>query len=222
VSGRSRTWLVNVVLLLSTVLVCALALEGALRVIFAHSMDFSMEMWKYATTLKRPVANPKLSFTHVPNGSAFLMGVELSTNSMGLRDREYTVTKPEGVRRILMLGDSTTLGWGVPLDQTVAKILEGQLNQAGSGRFEVLNAGIGNYDTVQETAQYEQRDRKFHPDIVVLEYFINDAEPVPVEHSSTLLERSYLMAFAVSRYDAVLRLLGARPRWDDYYASLYR
>jgi len=45
-----------------------------LRVIFAHSLDFAMEMWQRAVQLKQPVANPELSFVHVPNRSAFLMG----------------------------------------------------------------------------------------------------------------------------------------------------
>ena len=35
--------------------------EIALRVVYRHSLDFSMEMWKYAVALKRPVADPNLS-----------------------------------------------------------------------------------------------------------------------------------------------------------------
>ena len=53
--------LLNVVLLAAAILLGCIALEVALRVIFAHSLDFSMEMWKYAVQLKRPVANPQLS-----------------------------------------------------------------------------------------------------------------------------------------------------------------
>ena len=76
----------NAILLLVTVLVFSAALEIALRIIFARSLDFSMEMWKYAVELKQPVANPELSFVHAPNRSAFLMGVPVSINSHGLRD----------------------------------------------------------------------------------------------------------------------------------------
>jgi hypothetical protein len=86
---------------------------------------------------------------------------------------------------------------------------------------EVLNAGVGNYGTVQETAHYRAFDRAFHPDLVVLEYFINDAEPVPVERNPGLLGRSYLLAFTISRYDALLRFVGRRPPWYEYYARLY-
>jgi lysophospholipase L1-like esterase len=202
----------------------ALLLEGMLRVAFYHSKDFSMEMWKYAVSLKRPVAIPKLSFVHQPNSQAFLMGVNVSINSQGLRDYEYPLAKPPGVYRVMLLGDSTTLGWGVPFNETTAKILERELNAEhipGYQRFEAINAGVGNYDTVQEVTYYETRGRAFQPDLVVLVYFINDPEPVPVERKGFLIDRSYLIAFAVNRFDGVLLRIGARPDWNQYYASLY-
>jgi len=57
-----------------SLLFTALGLEAALRIAYHRSMDFSMEMWKYAVQLKRPVSDPRLSFVHQPNGHAFLMG----------------------------------------------------------------------------------------------------------------------------------------------------
>jgi lysophospholipase L1-like esterase len=184
-----------------------------------------MEMWKYAVQLKHPVADPNLSFAHVPNRSANLMGVPVSINSHGHRDREYAETRSPGVYRIVILGDSTTFGWGVPAEETVAKILEAELNKAGAPGyrgFEVINAGVGNYNTVQEVTHYLTYDRAFHPNLVILEYFINDAEPVPAEHNASLLGKSYLLAYSISRFDAMMRLTGARPNWKQYYAGLYQ
>jgi hypothetical protein len=85
----------------------------------------------------------------------------------------------------------------------------------------VINAGVGNYDTVQEVTYYETRGRAFHPDLVVLVFFINDPEPVPVERKGLLIDRSYLIAFATNRFDGVLRHMGMRPNWKQYYSSLY-
>jgi hypothetical protein len=217
-----RQVLLNCALLAASMLLFAGFLEVVLRMAYARSLDFSMEMWKYAVKLKQPVPDPRLSFVHGPNRSAFLMGVPFSINSAGLRDREFPREKPAGVYRIVWLGDSTTVGWGVPLAGTAPKILERDLNAAGHGRFEVLNAGVGNYNSVQEVEHYLTIGRAFHPDLVILEYFINDAEPVPRERIAGLLGHSYLAAFAVSRFDGALRLAGLRPRWRDYYASLYR
>lgn len=220
--SRLRAWAVNLALLAVTVVLFAGFLELMLRLVFARSLDFSMEMWKYAVALKQPVADPRLSFAHRPNTSAFLMGVPFAINSAGLRDREFTREKPAGVYRIVWLGDSTTVGWGVPLEGTAPKLLERDLNASPAGRVEVLNAGVGNYDTVQEVEHYLTIDRAFHPDLVILEYFINDAEPVPRERTMGMLGHSYLAAFAISRFDGALRLAGLRPQWREYYASLYR
>jgi hypothetical protein len=213
---RRRRW-VDVAVVACALLFWTAVFEVALRVVFRRSLDFSMEMWKYAVALKRPVADPNLGFVHAPNTSAFLMGVDVRINSQGLRDREYSHAKPEGVYRVLMLGDSTTLGWGVKAEETAAKILERQLGP----QFEVINAGVGNYGTVQESTYYKTRGRLFHPDLVILQYFINDPEPVPRLSEVFLLDRSYFLAFAASRWDGLLRVLHLRPDWRRYYASLY-
>jgi lysophospholipase L1-like esterase len=204
--------------------VSAVFLEEGLRLTFFHSKDFSMEMWKYAVQLKRPVADRQLSFSHVPNGRAFLMGVDVRINPQGLRDFEHSLMKPKDIYRIMMLGDSTTFGWGVRLEETAAKLLERQLNGLGAAqrrKFEVINAGVGNYDTVQEVTYYVTQGHAFHPDLVILVYFINDPEPVPSEKKGFLIDHSYLLAFATNRFDGILRRIGLRPTWKQYYASLY-
>jgi len=216
--------LAKLAVLAFTILLMALFLEVALRVEFYHSKDFSMEMWKYAVRLKRPDPNPKISFSHLPNGEAFLMGADVKINSQGLRDDEYAFEKAPGTYRIMILGDSTTFGWGVTHEDTAAKFLERKLNAhppAGYNKVEVIDTGVGNYDTVQEVTYYETRGRAFHPDLVILEFFINDPEPVPTEGKGFLIDRSYLIAFATNRFDGILRRTGKRPGWKEYYASLY-
>ncbi len=223
-TSRLPNWLKASICILMSLFMVALLLEAALRVTYHHSLDFSMEMWKYATQLKRPAPNPNLSFTNRPNGHAFLMGHDVQISSQGLRDREFSLAKPPGTYRIMMLGDSTTFGWGVAANDTASKVLERELNAArvpGYKRFEVLNTGVGNYDTVQEMTYYKTAGRDFHPDLVVLVFFINDPEPVPVQRRIPLMDRSYLVAYVQNRFDGVLRRIGARPDWRAYYASLY-
>src|SRR5687767_9932762 len=65
-------------------------------------------------------------------------------NKLGLRGKETTVEKPAGVVRILVLGDSFTMGKGVQDDETFAVLLEKALNERGGSacparKFEVLN-----------------------------------------------------------------------------------
>lgn len=83
-------------------------------------------------------SDPILHHRLLPNRTARVRGVELTTNSLGLRDREIAPQRSAGVFRILMLGDSFVEGRGLTLEQTVAKQAEGMLNHAPCAqRFEV-------------------------------------------------------------------------------------
>ena len=83
---------------------------------------------------------------------------------------------------MLMLGDSLTFGWGVRIEDTPAKMIERTLNEGSAApRFEVINAGVGNYNTVQEVIYFLDKGQNLNPDVVVLNYFINDAEPTPLK-----------------------------------------
>jgi hypothetical protein len=46
------------------------------------------------------------------------------TNAHGQRDRERTLRKPEGVKRILLLGDSVVEGYGLRESETLSRQLE--------------------------------------------------------------------------------------------------
>ncbi len=72
-------------------------------------------------------------------------------NSQGFRDVEHSLAKPEGVYRIVVLGDSMTAALQVNLEETFSKVLEGLLNEAEVGkRVEVLNLGMYSFGTDQE------------------------------------------------------------------------
>ena len=43
--------------------------------------------------------------------------IEYKINSKGLRDDETTLEKPYGVFRIVLIGDSQTFGFGVPIEK---------------------------------------------------------------------------------------------------------
>jgi hypothetical protein len=86
---------------------------------------------------------------------------------------------------------------------------------------EVVNTGVGNYNTVQEVAMYELLGRRFRPDLVLLNYFINDAEPVPAQRTNPLLKHSYLAMWAWGRLNTLARMAGSGKAYDDYYRDLY-
>jgi HEAT repeat protein/lysophospholipase L1-like esterase len=94
-------------------------------------------------------------------------------NSDGLRDREHDLAKPPGVRRIVCLGDSTTLGWGIGPEQAYPQVLEELLESAGEPS-EVFNVGLGGWSTRQERIAYRRIARKYRPDVVLLGLCLND------------------------------------------------
>src|SRR5947209_7749493 len=174
---RSLDRAYSFLLMLVSIVVCLAGIELFIRAL-DDGMDFNIEQWKYAREVKRVADDPDLGHQHLPNISTHLMGVDCRTNSKGLRDREFSYERDGSAVRILMLGDSLTLGWGARAEDTFSKRLE-RLFAARQVATEVINAGVGNYNTVMEARFFHLEGYKYRPDIVVLNHFVNDAEPVP-------------------------------------------
>lgn len=221
------TWFHALALLGLGLMVGLLACELGARIWFRRSMDFDMEMWKYATLIKEPDPDPRLAHRHRPGVSAVLMGAEVRTNQFGMRGDTISEARPPGTYRIVLLGDSFTMGWGVAEPDTWARILERRLNATRShglppaDRYEVLNLGVGNYNTAQEVALLERVGMGLGPDLVVVGHFINDAEPTPPVRASALLSRSYLAAFVVARMRRLPFGASRVSGYERYYRGLY-
>jgi lysophospholipase L1-like esterase len=97
---------------------------------------------------------------------------EICTNSFGMRDREFNLTKMPGVLRIAAIGDSYTFGWGVNLSDSWPKQLEKKLNDNGI-KAEVLNFGVPGYNLDDMMWIIEKKASKFHLDIMIVT-FAND------------------------------------------------
>lgn len=197
------------------------AIEAVVRLAFNDGTNFDIEMWRYARDMKRVSPIPGVGHEHRPNVEGVYMGVPVRTNSMGLRDREIALQRSPGLGRILMLGDSVTFGWGERVEGTTSKLLEGKLNGDGAKRWEVVNTGVGNWNTAMQVDWFLAKGKDFRPDIVVLNYFVNDAEPTPARKGSWLLERSYAAVFVAGRFDVLMRSADARADWREYYLGLY-
>lgn len=104
----------------------------------------------------------------------------LAISSFGIRDYEYSIPKKENTFRIVCLGGSLTWGFGVSLEDTYSKKLEYILNKQSlklSKRFEVINAGIPGYTSFQGLRFLERVIIKLQPDIVIIDYGVNDKIP---------------------------------------------
>jgi lysophospholipase L1-like esterase len=204
-----------------SVAVVAAGIEIFVRVFVDDGMQFDLEMWKYARDVKQAARDPLGGHAHRPNSAARLMGVDVTINSKGLRDREIPYERSPSTVRILMLGDSFTEGWGVPFEHTFSKRIE-RLYADRAVKAEVINAGVGNYDTIMEVSYFVREGYKYRPDVVVLNHTFNDAEAVPAySRPNWLLRHCYSCVFVVGRLDALARDASLRPDWKDYYLGLY-
>ncbi len=95
-------------------------------------------------------------------------------NDDGFLDDDYALPKPPGVWRVVGLGDSVTMYFAHER-QNYLDVLERALSGLRGGPAEVLNFGVGGYDTVQEVRQLETVGLKYAPDFVTLGYVLNDA-----------------------------------------------
>ncbi len=211
----------NVLLVLSVSLVGLLVLEGLTRLVLDDGMLYELEMWKYAREVKVRDPRPELGHRHRPNAEARLMGVTVRTNSLGLRSPEIGEKAGDGTARIAFVGDSIVLGWGVAEQQTFAHRVIAALRAAGY-KVDGFNLGVGNYNTLQELALFREVGAPLKPDIIVLSYFINDAEPMPDYPASVWLDE-HSAAWVVFRYrlDSLFRQFGEAPDWKHYYRALY-
>ena len=94
-------------------------------------------------------------------------------NRDGLRDREHALAKPNGVRRVIALGDSTTLGWRLRPEEAYPQVLQDRASALGRD-VEVFNVGLGGWSTRQELIAYRRIARAYRPDLVLLGICLND------------------------------------------------
>lgn len=139
-------------------------------------------------------------------------------NSLGLRGPEIQVPKPVGVFRVLLLGDSITLGGRLPEEETFASRLERLL---APEKAETINAGVGDVGLREEERLLGEVGPRVETDLLLLCWYLNDARPpqgFPEEvvyrnplvrwiEGQEWLQGSYLAGFL---YDRLRRFLVAR------------
>ena len=138
--------------------------------------------------------NPKIGYEPVPNydyegtTDSFYDYVGKS-NRLGFRDRDHDVEKPEGIFRILLLGDSVSVGQGVrDIERTYPVILEKYLKARGLN-VELLNFAVTGYNTQQEVWTLHDKGLDFDPDLVLVGYCLNDRKRSDGGVLTTLLEQ---------------------------------
>ncbi|MCB0404844.1 MAG: SGNH/GDSL hydrolase family protein [Bdellovibrionales bacterium] len=218
---RTRKWLVKLLFFCGSCLLSLVIFETALRVISTRKNLYTIEMLKYAKTLKMRDPLGVLTHVHRPNSEAHLMGVDVRLNNLGHRSPALLVNKPSQSERIFVLGSSITMGWGVPEEKVFTTQLVKRLQHAQPQKtIEIANAGTGNYNSFCQFELFRRQFDEVNPDQVILHYFINDAEPNP-ENSNPLARYSFLAAYLNSELQGMYFRYANRKSLPEYYRDLY-
>ena len=93
-------------------------------------------------------------------------------NSFGFRRAEpMTEKKPKGTIRVIALGDSQTYGGGVRIQESFSFYAEEALGE----KWEVLNAGISGYRSLNIFRLLRKKILRFDPDIIVIDTMLFDS-----------------------------------------------
>ena len=120
--------------------------------------------------------NRELVYELRPNASVFEHGFnqQFSTNSAGFRDREFITPKPQGIYRVIVVGDSIAFGWNQSADQLFPKLLEQRFIADGHPEVEVYNMAVDGYNSQQEVELIRTRALSYQPDLLLIAYCLND------------------------------------------------
>lgn len=138
------------------------------------SNDFLRAAWQQQTDkTPPPIIEPVRSFrSHVFAPNTVQEFTDLHTNSLGYPDREFALEKPPGTRRIAVLGDSTTRGFGARYGQGWEPQLEDRLNAQNRSdqvsRFELMNFAVDGYRITQVLDTALEDVRPFKPDVYLV------------------------------------------------------
>ena len=175
-SKRAEKLLTVILAIVSPLLLIGL-LEGA-AYLWERKQANSLYAWELVASRRMvwvQYHEPGAGYTLMqPNSHYEWQGIPVDINSHGLRGPETTYEKPSATFRILNLGDSVVMGWGVREENTYGQQLESLLNEDGGRdlRFEVINAGVPGWSLDNALAYLQAEGLKYGPDLVVLDLTI--------------------------------------------------
>ncbi|MCK6545920.1 hypothetical protein L6R52_08630 [Myxococcota bacterium] len=137
------------------------------------------------------------------------MGSPVSSNAFGWRERAIAVPKPEGLVRIVLLGDSFVFGPGVRADERAGVQLERFLTERVPGRrFEVIHLGMSSWNARAESEYLRRNLTNLAPDAVLQIAVSND-----LDDSGGVRGFGAVADFTPQRPEQTVSLHDAHPRW---------
>ncbi|MBR9919610.1 MAG: SGNH/GDSL hydrolase family protein, partial [Bacteroidetes bacterium] len=149
-----------------------------------------------------------------PNNNLQLKGAPFTTNSLGMRDREYAKATPQDTWRMGILGGSYVVGSGVDNEEVFEAILESRLNQEASENtaYELLNFAVPGYHLLHLIDLYQEKASQFELDALLV-----ITHGVDINRMLETIGRNYSRGYPGIPYDflkAAADSLGFQPDAD--------
>lgn len=162
----------NSLLLLAFAALCFVAAELSYRVYALGPSALRPAVMNSMTTilesgLIQPAAEPETYYELKPGLDTYFSGARFTTNSQGLADSEYSVAKPDGVFRIVVIGSSWSMATGVEHGENWHSVLERQLNETLDRPVEIINFAIEQYGLGEMLGSLRHRAMAYEPDLVL-------------------------------------------------------
>ena len=125
-------------------------------------------------------------------------------NSYGYRDDEWNVESWDDKRTVLVLGDSIGVGWGIEdPDDRFTDVLQQNLGDD----YAVINTALPGLSTMEQIEKLETFELLPDPDIVLLQYALNDIEGAALtvglgtdfDEPPEIVQRSHLADYIYTR-----------------------
>lgn len=172
-------------------------LRGDYRDEFANAGQlaryYDLYEWdRYLFFRLRPSTSLELTDVFAPAAARERTRWHVQTNTRGFRSPEFSMQREPGTIRIVMLGDSSTFGWGVEASEGYPAQLRAALAErlrVPLERVEVINLGVPGYSSFQGLILLQRLGLALAPDLVVWSFLSNDGAATGENDEATYAHR---------------------------------
>jgi len=165
--------ILNIITLIATVLILLILLEFSLRVFYPqlllkrNHIEASTPMFQEGENVPWQLK----PLTEARQRDIFgEYDIFVKINNLGLRDTNYNPKLNSNIKKILILGDSMTFGYGVEQEESYPEILETLLGKD----YTVINSGVGGYSPDVEYIYLKEKGLELNSNIIILGLYIGN------------------------------------------------
>jgi hypothetical protein len=194
----------------------------------------------FSSGIVKAADNLEVWYELKPDQNILYHGAQLSTNTRGLRDNEYALSKADDTYRVAVIGSSWSMGTGVENHDIFHSVMERDLTEATANmQYEFINFGVEFYGLGEMVATAKHKAMQYDPDMIML--VITDSTPwirwdqhdetfaIPANYAPATIFYSVLklrqffgIAADTDRYDMGLRNTLTPQDNDQVYAQQSR